>query len=45
MSFLRQLRSFIRIFQRLFGMHESCLVVSFPVVRSGSKVRVRGEFV
>jgi hypothetical protein len=45
MSLLRPLRSFIRIFQRLLGMLESGLVIPFPVVRSGSKVRVRGEFV
>jgi hypothetical protein len=45
MSFLRQLRAFIRIFQRLFGMFESGLVIFFPVVRSGSTVRLCGEFV
>ena len=38
MSFLRQLRVFIRIFQRLFGMFESGLVIFFPVVRGGSTV-------
>jgi hypothetical protein len=45
MSFLRQLRRFIRIFQRLFGIIESGLVIFFPVVRSGSTVRLCGEFV
>jgi hypothetical protein len=45
MSFLRPLRSFIRIFQRLFGKLVSGLVIFFPVVRGGSTVRVCGEFV
>jgi hypothetical protein len=45
MSFLRPLRSFIRIFQRLFGMLVSGLVIFFPMVRGGSTVRVCGEFV
>jgi hypothetical protein len=45
MSFLRPLRSFIRIFQRLFGKLVSSLVIFFPVVRGGSTVRVCGEFV
>ena len=45
MSFLRPLRSFIRIFQRLFGMLVPGLVIFFPVVRGGSTVRVCGEFV
>ena len=45
MSFLRPLRSFIRIFQRLFGKLVSGLVIFFPMVRGGSTVRVCGEFV
>ena len=45
MSFLRPLRSLIRIFQRLFGMLVSGLVVFFSVVRGGSTVRVCGKFV
>jgi hypothetical protein len=45
MSFFRQLRSLIRIFQRLFGMIESGLVIFFPLARSGSTMRLRGEFV
>jgi hypothetical protein len=45
MSFLRPLRSFIRIFQRLFGMLVSGLVIFLPVVRGGSTVRVCGKFV
>ena len=45
MSFLRPLRSFIRIFQRLFGKLVSGLVTFLPVVRGGSTVRVCGKFV
>jgi hypothetical protein len=45
MSFLRPLRSFIRIFQGLFGKLVSGLVIFLPVVRGGSTVRVCGEFV
>jgi hypothetical protein len=45
MSFLRQLKSFIGMFQRLFGMLMSGLMIFFPVVRGGNTVRVRGEFV
>jgi hypothetical protein len=45
MSFLRPLESFIGMFQCLFGMFVSSLVIFFPVVRRGSTVRVCGEFV
>jgi hypothetical protein len=45
MSFLRQLESFIGMFQRLFGMLVSGLMIFFPVVRGGSTVRMGGEFV
>jgi hypothetical protein len=45
MGFLRPLESFIGMFQRLFGMLVSGLVITFPVVRGGSTVRVCGEFV
>ena len=45
MSFLRPLESFIGMFQCLLGVFVSCLVIFFPVVRSGSTVRVRSEFV
>jgi hypothetical protein len=45
MSFLRPLESFIGMFQCLFGMFVSGLVIFLPVVRSGSTVRVCGEFV
>lgn len=45
MSFLRPLESFISMFQCLFGMFVSSLVIFFPVVRRGSTVRVCGEFV
>jgi hypothetical protein len=44
MSFLRRLGSFIGVFQRLFGMLVSGLVIFFPVVRGSSSVRVCGEF-
>jgi len=45
MGFLRPLESFIGIFQRLFGMLVSGLVIFFAVVRGGSTVGVCGEFV
>jgi len=45
MSFLGQLRSFTRIFQRVFAMIESGLVIFFPVARSASTVRLCSEFV
>jgi len=45
MSFLRPLESFIGMFQCLFGMFVSGLVIFFPVVRGGSTVRVCGKFV
>jgi hypothetical protein len=45
MSFLRALKGFIGMFQCLFGMFVSGLVISFPVVRGGRTVRVCGEFV
>ena len=45
MGFLRPLESFIGMFQCLFGMFVSGLVIFFPVVRGGSTVRVCGEFV
>ena len=35
MSFLRQLESFIGMFQRLFRMLVSGLMIFFPVVRGG----------
>ena len=35
MSFLRQRESFIGMFQRLFGMLVSGLMIFFPVVRGG----------
>ena len=43
MGFLRPLESFIGIFQRLFGMLVSGLVIFFAVVRGGSTVGVCGE--
>jgi len=43
MSFLRPLEGFMGIFQRLFGMLVSGLVILFPVVRGGYTVRVCGE--
>jgi hypothetical protein len=45
MSFLRRLKSLIGMFQRLFGMLVSGLVIFFAVVRGGGAVRVCGEFV
>lgn len=45
MSFSRPLESLIGVFQRLFGMLVSGLVIFFPVVRGGSTVRVCSEFV
>jgi hypothetical protein len=45
MSFLRPLKSFIGMFQRLLGMLVSGLVILFTVVCGGGTVRVCGEFV
>jgi hypothetical protein len=45
MRFLRPLESFIGMFQGLFGMLLSSLVVFFPVVCGSGTVRVCGEFV
>ena len=45
MSVFRPLHGSTRMFQRLFGKLMSGLVIFFPVVRSGSTVRVCGEFV
>ncbi len=45
MSFLRPLESFIGMFQRLFGMLVSGLVIFLGVVCGGGTVRVCGEFV
>jgi hypothetical protein len=45
MGFLRPLKSFIGMFQRLLGMLVSGLVIFFTVVCGGSTVRVCGEFV
>ncbi|MCU1317875.1 MAG: hypothetical protein JWN63_3197 [Candidatus Acidoferrum typicum] len=45
MSFLRPLEGLIGMFQCLFGMFVSGLVIFFPVVRSGGTVRVCGKFV
>ena len=45
MSFLRQLESFICVFQRLLGMLVPGLVILFPVMYGGRTVRVRGKFV
>jgi len=45
MGFLRPLESFIGMFQRLFGMLVSGLVIFLAVVRGCSTVRVCGEFV
>ena len=44
MSFLRPLESFIGMFQRLFGMLMSGLVIFFSMVCCGSAVRVCGKF-
>ena len=44
MSIFRPLHGFTRMFQRLFGMLMSGLVIFFPVMRGGSTVRVCGEF-
>jgi hypothetical protein len=44
MSIFRPLHGFTRMFQRLFGMLVSGLVVLFSVVRGGSTVCVCGEF-
>jgi len=45
MSFLRPLESFVGMFQRLFGVLLSGLVVFFSVVCGSRTVRVCGEFV
>jgi hypothetical protein len=45
MSIFRPLHGFTRMFQRLFGMLVSGLVIFFQVVRRGSSVRVGSEFV
>jgi hypothetical protein len=45
MGFLRPLESFMGIFQRLFRMFVSGLVIFFPVVSGGAPVCVCGEFV
>ena len=45
MSLLRPLRSFIGVFQRLFGMFVSGLVIAFRVVRGRSPVCVRSKLV
>jgi hypothetical protein len=45
MGFLRPLESFVGMLQRLAGMLVPCLVILFPVVRSRSSMRVRGELV
>ena len=45
MSLLRPLERFIGMFQRLFGMFLSGLVVFFSVVCGSGTVRVCGEFV
>jgi hypothetical protein len=45
MRFLCPLESLIGMFQRLFGILVSSLVIFFPVVRGGSTVCARGEFV
>ena len=44
MSFFRTLQSFTRMFQRLFGMLVSALMIFFPVAHGSSTVRVCGEF-
>ena len=45
MSFLRRMESFLGILKRLPGMLLTRLMILFPMVNSGSAVRVRGEFV
>ncbi len=45
MGFVRPLESFIGMFQRLFGMLVSRLVIFVSVMRGGSTVGVCGEFV
>lgn len=45
MSIFRPLHGSTRMFQGLFGMLVSGLMIFFPVVRRGSSVRVCGEFV
>ncbi len=44
MCFLRRLKSFIGMFQGLFGKLVSSLVILFSVVCGGSTVGVGGEF-
>jgi hypothetical protein len=44
MSIFRPLHSFTCMFQGLFGMLVSGLVIFFPMVRGSSSVRVCGEF-
>jgi hypothetical protein len=45
MSIFGPLHGFTRMFQRLFGMLVSSLMIFFPVVHRGRSVRVCGEFV
>jgi hypothetical protein len=45
MCLLRRLKGFIGMFQCLFGMFVSGLVILFPVVRRGGTMSVCGEFV
>jgi hypothetical protein len=45
MSIFRPLHGFTRMFQRLFGMLVSALVILFSMMRGGSTVRVCGKFV
>jgi hypothetical protein len=45
MCLLRRLKGFIGVFQRLFGMFVSGLVILFPVVCRGGTMSVCGEFV
>jgi hypothetical protein len=44
MSFLRQLKSFVGMLQRLLGMLMSGLVIFLAVMRGRSAMRVGGEF-
>jgi hypothetical protein len=45
MSFLGRLERFTRVFEGLFGVFVSGLVIFFPVMHGGSTVHVCGEFV
>jgi hypothetical protein len=45
MSVLRQLKCFVGMFQRLFGVFVSGLMIFFPVVHGRSTAGVCGEFV